>query len=101
MVRPRGLDAPYQIVEEFLNSSRTPSGKDQEHPRRQRDDADDRIEYDRMRPRDLNSEEAHLRHALRSEIGNAGDRQGDDAENDEEQSNHREWSHDSCLLKRV
>src|SRR5260370_33690971 len=93
-----------EIVETYYSkefSSRPPAGEDQHKPRRQADKTDDRIEHNRVRLRYFNSEEAHVRHALRGEVGDAGNRQGDDAENDEEQSHHREWSHHSCLLKRA
>src|SRR5207244_13211298 len=52
-----------------------------------------RIEHTRLRVRNFDSEETHVGHALGGEIGDTGNRQGDDAQNHQEQSDYCDRSH--------
>src|SRR5579883_1398432 len=60
--------------------TRTKPHHGQDEARSQRDATHDRIEHDRVRPRDVDFEEPDVRHALRGEERESRDRQGDDTQ---------------------
>jgi hypothetical protein len=94
MDRGSGIDIEASFEASFLSGgSGTTPHEDQDNPRNHRRDTHDRIQYDRVRPRNVDFEEPNVRHAVRGEVRETRDRQGDDAHDYQNQPDHDERSH--------
>jgi hypothetical protein len=87
------IDPGASFEARLSGGSGTTPQKDQYDSRSQRNATHDRIEHDRVRPRDVDFEEPGVRHALRGEERETWNCQGDEAQDYQNQPDHYERSH--------